>query len=497
MLLTLFFNSDFVQPQNHSRFHKKGNFRRAKVMVITMKPVLLIDFGSTYTKVTAVDVDSATLLGTASSYTTVQTDINNGLANALAKLEKKTGILDFSERYAASSAAGGLKMLASGLVPELTAEAAKCASLGAGAKVLKTYAFQLTEDDAEEIKAIKPDIFLLVGGTDGGNTACILHNAKVLAEIGGDFPIIIAGNRSAARECERILSGYEIHICDNVMPKFGILNIEPTQKRIRDVFLKRIVHAKGLSKASELISGILMPTPAAVMEAIKLLAEGTENNRGIGELIAVDVGGATTDIYSVSDGMPDDPRTMIKGLPEPYIKRTVEGDIGMRYSIRGIVDAAGLNRIAALADLSLQKAEAIIDRFAKHTELLPDDEETTRLDEALACMAVKTAVTRHAGRIEESYSLMGTTYVQTGKNLTHVNNVVITGGPLIHTKYTGKIAAFSLYDKADPTSLKPKSIKTLVDRKYIIAAMGLLSKHYPETALTIMKEELEYNDIEE
>ena len=121
-----------------------------------MKPVLLIDFGSTYTKVTAVDVDGPRLLGTANAYTTVQTDVNDGLKNALELLERKTGRLDFAERYACSSAAGGLRMLASGLVPELTAEAAKTASLGAGAKVLKTYAFQLNEDDADEIRAIDP-----------------------------------------------------------------------------------------------------------------------------------------------------------------------------------------------------------------------------------------------------------------------------------------------------------------------------------------------------
>ena len=143
-----------------------------------MNPVLLIDFGSTYTKVTAVDTDEPRLLGTANSYTTVQTDINNGLADALRKLEQTTGRLNFSARFAASSAAGGLRMLASGLVPELTAEAAKTASLGAGAKVLKTFAFKLTEDDAEEIKRLSPDIFLLCGGTDGGNTDTVIHNAK-------------------------------------------------------------------------------------------------------------------------------------------------------------------------------------------------------------------------------------------------------------------------------------------------------------------------------
>ena len=130
-----------------------------------MRPILLIDFGSTYTKVTAVDVENAKLLGSAAAYTTVQTDVNDGLANAVTRLEEQTGKLDFAERYACSSAAGGLRMIASGLVPELTAEAAKCASLGAGAKVVKTYSFELTEDDAAEILAAKPDIFLLVGGT--------------------------------------------------------------------------------------------------------------------------------------------------------------------------------------------------------------------------------------------------------------------------------------------------------------------------------------------
>ena len=276
-----------------------------------MNPVLLIDFGSTYTKVTAVDTDNAELLGTASSYTTVQTDINNGLENAVRELAKITGEIKFTERYAASSAAGGLRMLASGLVPELTSEAAKTASLGAGAKVLKTYSYELNEDDADEIRAISPDIFLLVGGTDGGNSACILHNAEVLRDVGGEFPIIIAGNRNASRQCARILEGREVYVCENVMPKFGTLNIDPVQQVIRDVFLKNIVRAKGLTRASELISGIMMPTPSAVMAAVKLLSEGTDRQSGIGELIAIDVGGATTDIYSVSDGMPDDPRTLL------------------------------------------------------------------------------------------------------------------------------------------------------------------------------------------
>ena len=199
-----------------------------------MKNVLLIDFGSTYTKLTAVDVEEERILGTSASYTTITTDINDGLNKALKLLEEKSGKLELDASYACSSAAGGLRMIASGLVPELTSEAAKLASLGAGAKVVGIYSFELTDDDIEEIEQKNPDIFLLVGGTDGGNKECILHNARMIAGMKPRFPIVIAGNRTAAKECQKILEGYETYICPNVMPKFGVLQIEPAKKQIRD-----------------------------------------------------------------------------------------------------------------------------------------------------------------------------------------------------------------------------------------------------------------------
>lgn len=455
-----------------------------------MNPVLLIDFGSTYTKVTAVDPEKEVLLGTAAAYTTVQTDINDGLDHALALLQQQTGPLAFSARYACSSAAGGLRMVTSGLVPELTAEAAKQASLGAGAKIAKVFAYDLTEDDVEEIDRLKPDIFLLVGGTDGGNTATILNNAKMLASCKADFPVVIAGNRSAARQCQRYLEGRETFLCENVMPRFGQLNIEPAQSQIRSLFLRRIIQAKGLSRASELISGILMPTPSAMMRAMQLLAEGCEGESGIGDLMALDVGGATTDVYSIADGMPQDSSTVYKGLPEPYVKRTVEGDIGMRYSIHGIVDAAGLEQIARLAGLEPARAQAMIDHLSAHTDEVPQDDEWERLDFALASMACQTAARRHAGSTEEAYTMAGKVFVQTGKDLRPVRRMVVTGGSLIHTRRTGEIASHAFYDPADPMSLRPVKAQVLVDRRYILAAMGLLAEHAPKTALRIMKKEL-------
>lgn len=455
-----------------------------------MKPVLLIDFGSTYTKVTAVDVEGEVLLGTAASYTTVETDIGEGLQNALTALEKTTGPLAFAERYACSSAAGGLRMITSGLVPELTAEAARLASLGAGAKVIGVYSYELTEEDIEDIAAAKPDILLLTGGTDGGNSACILHNAEALAKIPPLCPVVIAGNRSASAKCAKLLDGWTVRICENVMPRFGVTNIEPTQETIRAIFLERIIQAKGLSKAMELISGIMMPTPAAMLTAMKLLANGTENEPGLGDLVAVDLGGATTDVYSICDGSPTRLNTILKGLTEPRNKRTVEGDIGMRYSIHGIADAGGIPRIAQMAGIDEDRAAELIDYLGSHTDTLPDTDELRRLDGALASVAVETAVRRHAGRLEQIYTPMGEAFAQTGKDLTLVRQLIMTGGAIIHSDRVAEIAQFALQNRSDPYALMPTEASVLVDRRYILAGMGLLSEHYPDAALRIMKREL-------
>lgn len=457
-----------------------------------MKNVLLIDFGSTYTKVTAVDLAAERLMGTASSYTTVETDINEGLANALEALTQKIGPTDFDQRYACSSAAGGLKMISCGLVPELTAEAARMASLGAGAKVMKVYSYQLTEEDGEEIEALRPDIFLLTGGTDGGNKDTIIENAGVLAGIKSQFPVVIAGNRNAAAACRRILeeAGKQAVVCENVMPRFGVLNIEPAQNCIREIFLERIIKAKGLSEASQLISGIMMPTPAAVLAAMELLARGTETEKGLGDLVAADVGGATTDIYSMSLGEPSGVNTVIKGLPEPYAKRTVEGDIGMRYSAAGIVEAAGLQAVCRLSGLTEERAGALMDLITSRTDTLPETEELAALDFALASLAVKIGMTRHAGRVEKVYTPVGETWLQEGKDLTQVEKAVITGGSLIHAPRAAEIARSLLYDLSEPASLKPKQAEILLDKEYILSAMGLLAQHAPDTALKIMKKEL-------
>ena len=339
-------------------------------------------------------------------------------------------------------------------------------------------------------------VFFLVIDIKSGQKVCIdsisiLHNAKALAKIKPDFPIVIAGNRTATKDCKEILKDFDVYVCPNVMPKFGELKIEETQKQIREIFLNRIIQAKGLSRATELLSDILMPTPAAVLQAVELLSKGYEDEKGIGELIAVDVGGATTDIYTIADGMPEHMNTVYKGLPEPYAKRTVEGDIGMRYSIPGIIDSAGINKIAAISGLSEDTILKLVEDLKQNTDKIPNgDDQLEALDFALACCAVDEAVTRHAGTISESFTLLGKVLVQEGKNLTTVKNIVVTGGSLIHSKRITEIAKYALYSAQNPSSLRPTNADVWADKKYILAAMGLLSSYYPKTALKIMKKEL-------
>ena len=214
-----------------------------------------------------------------------------------------------------------------------------------------------------------------------------------------------------------------------------------------------------------------------------LLAKGTDKTPGIGELIGVDVGGATTDIYSIAEGMPRQMNRVYKGLPEPYVKRTVEGDIGMRYSIEGVLAAVGAQRLAELSGLSPERVEALVQLLAHNTEL-------EMLDYAVASMAVQTAVMRHAGTLEETYTMLGQTFVQSGKDLSEVRRVVVTGGSLIHSQRARQIARFACCDPAAPASLRPKKADIILDKRYILAAMGLLAQSEPEIALQIMKEEI-------
>ena len=307
--------------------------------------LLTADIGSTYTKLTAIDSIRKKIIATSSAFTTIETDVMEGFSSAYGQLKKIAANFEYDQLLCCSSAGGGLKMVALGLVPELTSKAAKLAAASAGAKVGKTYAFEISQSEQNEIFEIDPDLVLLCGGTDGGNKEVILSNARRLTQIQRSFTIIAAGNKSASFELEKIFSesGKAFVITENVMPEFNKLNIEPARQKIRELFISRIIEAKGLSRIQELCKTAIIPTPLAVLDGCELLSKGTKSISGIGDLMAIDLGGATTDIYSIAKGKPTRTNVTVRGLPEPASKRTVEGDLGMRYSLSPLVNGLELN----------------------------------------------------------------------------------------------------------------------------------------------------------
>lgn len=449
---------------------------------------LLIDFGSTYTKLRAVDLDRGRILGTGQGPSTVTTDVNTGLDAALRDLDARLGGLpDFTHRLASSSAAGGLAMITVGLVKELTAEAARQAALGAGAKLIEAHAYKLTDKDAAAIARKAPDILLLAGGTDGGNEETIRWNADKLAAAGLMCPVVVAGNRVPADDICAQLSeaGIDARIAGNVMPEFNVLDVEPARAAIRDIFIERIVHAKGIDRAAARFDAVLMPTPAAVMEGARLLAQGFGSIDGLGDLVVVDVGGATTDIHSIGDGAPAEGGVVQYGLPEPFAKRTVEGDLGMRHNARSIVDGIEVDGFAATLSLTPEEVETRLSAIDADVEGLPSNDAERAFDTALAEAATKRAMERHAGRIEIKQAVTGPVAVQYGKDLSHVATVIGTGGVLVHGADPGRVLSAALADPNKPHSLRPKAPKLMIDGAYALYAVGLLADVAPEAALRL------------
>ena len=458
-----------------------------------MSAALLIDFGSTYTKLRAVDVEARRVLATAQGPSTVTSDVTIGLDLALAALERKLGRLPkFKHRLASSSAAGGLRMVTIGLVKELTAEAARQAALGAGAKLVGAFAYRLTPSDLSAIEALAPDIILLAGGTDGGNAEVVRHNGARLSASALQCAIIVACNRDVAEEVVAGLSaaGKNSILTRNVMPAFGVLEIDPARDAIREVFISRIVHAKGIDRAAAQVDAVLMPTPAAVMEGARLLSEGTAKHAGLGDLLVVDIGGATTDVHSVAVGAPRRDGVVQYGLPEPFVKRTVEGDLGMRHNARAIVEAAGPSVFATRAGLTEATLNAMLVTIEADVERLPATPEEIALDEALAWTAVRIAVGRHAGTSEIVQTVQGPVTMQRGKDLSGVTTVIGTGGPLAHGATPSSVLKAALADPADPYSLRPLRPTLCIDADYLLYAGGLLSAIDPDAAFEIARTSL-------
>jgi uncharacterized protein (TIGR01319 family) len=428
---------------------------------------LSAEIGSTITKVSAfggIDTDSPAFLGQGLALTTVADhDVTIGLRNAMDDLASRFGVSTDGESVmmASSSAAGGLRMTVHGLTRDMTLRAAREASLGAGAVIVHTTAGKITADDVDEITKASPKLILLSGGVDFGEKETVIKNARMLFSL--DKKVVYAGNVSVRKDMERIFSERpeNLFLCDNVYPRIDELNIEPVRAVIRKVFSDHIVTAPGMERVKTMVAGDVIPTPAAVMGAAELLYDE------IGDLVVVDVGGATTDVHSVTEGSNRYRAMMVS--PEPLAKRTVEGDLGVFINAGRIVEESGgtLNDIGEVTPL-------------------PEDEREREKIKKLAQWAVDLAVWRHAGEIKVAYGAYGRNELVEGKDLTVVDYLIGTGGALTRLGVGRELLSRLRRDPKEQKLLPPKEVEILVDEKNLMAAAGTIKERYPELAKKVL-----------
>jgi uncharacterized protein (TIGR01319 family) len=454
--------------------------------------VALADFGSTHTKVRLVDRAEGRLLARAQAPTTIASDLMQGyvaaLAAAQAQLEEP---VEIEREIAASSAGGGLRVAAIGLVPDLTAAAAQQAALNAGARVGAVLAGELGERELAQLDEAAPEIVLFAGGTDGGQRDLVLDNARRLAAHGLDGHVVVACNAAVAEQVAEILgdAGIVATVAANVMPELGRLEIESARAGISAAFLDHVIGGKGLSAGPEFARMVKMPTPEAVLAATRLLSRGPGGSGGVGDVIVVDVGGATTDVHSDRAAEPATPGIEEPLLPVPPTLRTVEGDLGLRTGAPGVVEADGrwLRQQLGAAAGGLDRAAAA---RAAQPAWVPDDAAGGHLDRLLASGCVAHSLDRHCGTMLLTRSEKGPpALVRGGPDLREVNRLIGTGGLFAHGEGGEDILREAL-ERRGPRSLAPAEPGVALDHGYVLAAAGLLAAVDEAAAFRLLQLEL-------
>lgn len=455
-----------------------------------MKYVILFDFGSTFTKAAVICTADKKIVYTTKAASTVNTDATIGLNNCLNNIRKQIGEPETKEakKFASSSAAGGLRMAVCGLTNSLSIAAGRNVSFGAGAKIVHIASGTLMDFDLAEIVRNKTEMILLCGGYEGGNESALVENAEKIARSQIACPVIYGGNSRIAEKVQILMQqgGKECFMARNIIPDVGKLDPKSAENIIRDLFMQRIVNMKGLDKILRETGGILMPTPAAVLRAGELLSAGTNRAPGMGDLMIVDVGGATTDIHSYAEHKPFEGARFI-GAAEPYAKRTVEGDLGMRESADTLCNEAGIMNIVEYTGIGEDRIRASVARRVVDTSYLPTTEDEVTLDRAIAHFAIRLAVRRHCGRIERILS-SNCNRLQTGKNLTAVRTIVGTGGEIINSKDPLALLKGTIVNREkEPDVLLPDSASIYVDGEYTLFAAGLLRSYDEDLAHAVLQ----------
>jgi uncharacterized protein (TIGR01319 family) len=418
-----------------------------------MSTAVCVDVGSTYTKACLIDLDAARLVCRAEVPTTVDTDVLTGLDQAVDAVGGGDHV------YVCSSAGGGLRLAVVGYESLVTAAAGHRVGLSAGARVVHVTAGPLDTAAVAALRAARPDVILLVGGTDGGDGEVLRHNARRLGTARLRRPVVLAGNAEVRDEAAETMTvrGVPVTVTGNVLPRIGVLDPGPARAAIREVFLRHVIGGKRLSRGGRFASLVRAATPDAVLAGVEVLADAT----GTGVLV-IDVGGATTDVYSA---LPPDaeretgPRRDVAGTL--WRARTVEGDLGVGVGAPGVVDAAVVEKLPPVDISGGRPYDSVTDR-------------------RLAAVAATVAVRRHARGHAPG---PGQPRVG-GRDLREVRLVVGSGGVLRHGGGADVLAAV-LGDTAGGWA-PPERAETVIDTRYVLAAAGLLVNDHPRVAVRLV-----------
>ena len=473
------------------------------------KVILATDCGSTTTKAILIEFkdDEYRLTFRGEAPTTVEApfeDVTRGVLNSVTELEELSGrkILENNQMIypakdnlgidvyiSTSSAGGGLQMMVGGVVKSMTGESAQRAALGAGAIVMDILASndkRLYHEKVKRIRELRPDMVLLSGGVDGGTVSHVVELAEIIKtanpkpRLGMDFklPIIFAGNKNAKENIKDTFSdSVDLILTDNIRPTLERENLKPSRDKIHDLFMEHVMaQAPGYDKLMSWVNHPIMPTPGAVGEIIKKIAEKDKIS-----VVGVDIGGATTDVFSVFDG---------------EFNRTVSANLGMSYSICNVLAESGVDNVLKWIPFEINPNEltnSIANKMIRPTTI-PQTLEDLKIEQALAREALKLSFKQHK---EFAVSLKGVqqertisdTFDQkmTGETIVDLKKldlIVGSGGVLSHAPRRSQAMRMII------DSFQPKGITQIaVDSIFMMPQLGVLSTFHTRAALEVFNKD--------
>ena len=472
--------------------------------------ILATDCGSTTTKAILIEKrgNEFRLATRGEAPTTVEApfeDVTRGVLNSVMEVEELSGVklldgetiikpkksdTEGTDTYiSTSSAGGGLQMMVAGVVLTMSGESAARAALGAGAIVMDVIASndgRLPHEKIERIRTLRPDMILLSGGVDGGTISHVVELAELISAadpkprfgVGYNLPVIFAGNKDARELVLKVLKDKSaIEVVENIRPVLERENLGPARHKIHDLFMEHVMaHAPGYRKLMEWTDVPIMPTPGAV----GLLIENLGKSQGI-SVLGVDIGGATTDLFSVFQGI---------------FNRTVSANLGMSYSISNVLAEAGEQNIMRWLPMEMAAPEVrnrIRNKMIRPTTI-PSTLEDLKLEQAIAREALRLALMHHMsmavglkGVQQErtiSDAFAQTRSGETLVNMMDLNLVVGSGGALSHAPRRAQSALMML------DAFQPQGVTRLtVDSIFMMPHLGVLTEVHPEAAYEVFEKD--------